>query len=74
MFVFNKQCNQKSESSGTQHVPVDSGERLSHDSGEKTSHSGMYPLEIEIYIMIIDIYLLMYTYKVSSFNGRACSS
>lgn len=71
MFVFKQQSNCNSESSGTQHVPHDSGEHLSHD---KTNHSGICALELEIYIMIISIYLLTYTYKVSHFNGPVCSS
>ena len=45
MFVFKQQRNCNSESSGTQHVPHDSGERLSHDSVEHNSHSGMCALE-----------------------------
>ena len=69
MFVFKQQSNYNSESSNTQHVPHDSGECLSHDSGEHTIHLGMCSLELEISIMIINIYLLTYTYKVSYFNG-----
>jgi hypothetical protein len=42
--------------------------------GSRLAIQGMYALEIEVSIMIIDIYLLTCTYKVSSFNGRACSS
>jgi hypothetical protein len=71
---FKKEGNQSSEGRSTQQIPVDSGEHLSHNIGEKTNHSGMYDLEIEVSIMIIDIYLLTCTYKVSSFNGRACNS
>ena len=74
MFVFKQQTTRNSESSGTQRVPHDSGERVSHDSGDHTSHSGMCALELKISIMILSIYLLTYTYKLSSFNGHVCSS
>ena len=68
MFSFKQQCNRSSESSGTWHVPTDVGVCMPHDSGEHTGHSGMCALEIEISIVIIDIYFLMYTYKFSSFD------
>ena len=74
MFVFKQQSTRNSESSGSQHVPHDIGERLSHDSGEHTSHSGMCALELKISIMILSIYFLTYTYKISYFHGHVCSS
>jgi hypothetical protein len=47
---------------------------MSNDSGEQSTHSGMYASELEIFTVIVDIYFLTYTYILSSLNGRACSS
>jgi hypothetical protein len=74
MFVFKQQCNCNSESSGIQQTPLHTREHMSNDSGEQSTHSGMYASELEIFTVIVDIYFLTYTYILSSLNGRACSS
>ena len=47
---------------------------MSNDSGEHSTHYGMYALELEIFTVTLDIYFLTYTYMLSSLNGRSCSS
>jgi hypothetical protein len=47
---------------------------MSNDSGEQSTHSGMYTSELDIFTVIVDIYFLTYTYILSSLNGRACNS
>jgi hypothetical protein len=42
--------------------------------GSRCTHSDMYASELEIFIVIVDIYFLTYTYILSSLNGRKCSS
>jgi hypothetical protein len=46
---------------------------MSNDSYEHSTHSGIYALELEIFIVIVDIYFLTYTYILTSLNGRACN-
>jgi hypothetical protein len=41
---------------------------MSNDSGEQSTHSDMYASELEIFIVIVDIYFLTYTYILSSQN------
>ena len=68
MFVFKQQCYRSSESSGIQQTPRHTGVHMSNDSVEKSSHSGMYASELEIFTVIVDIYFLIYTYILSSQN------
>jgi hypothetical protein len=74
MFVFKQQCNRSSESSGIQQTPHHTRVHMSNDNGKQSTHYGMYASELEIFIVIVDIYFLTYTYILSSLNGRACSS
>jgi hypothetical protein len=62
MFVFKKQCYCSSESSGIQKTPCHTRVHMSSDSVEKSTHSGMYASELEMFTMIVDIYFLTYTY------------
>ena len=68
MFVFMKRYYRSSESNGIQQTPRHTRVQMSSDSVEQSTHSGMYALELEIFIMIVDIYFLTYTYILSSQN------
>jgi hypothetical protein len=68
MFVFKQQCYHNSESSGIQQTPRHTRVHMSSDSVEKSTHSDMYALELEIFTMIVDIYFPTSTYILSSQN------
>jgi hypothetical protein len=74
MFFFKQQCNRIIESSDIKQTPIHTRENMSNDSGEESTHSGMHASELEIFIVIVDIYFLTYTYILSSLNGRSCIS
>jgi hypothetical protein len=69
MFVFKQQCYCSSESSSIQKTLRHTIRvHMSSDSVEQSTHSGMYASELEIFIVIVDIYFLTYTYILSSQN------
>jgi hypothetical protein len=68
MFVFKQQCYRGSKSSGIQQTLCHTRVHMSSDSVEKSTHSGMYASELEIFNVIVDIYFLTYTYILSSQN------
>ncbi len=69
MFVFKQQYYRSSESSGIQQTPHHKIRvHMSNDSVEQSTLSSMYASELEIFTVIVDIYLLTYTYILSSQN------
>ena len=74
MFVFKQQCYHSSESNSIQQTTRHTRVHMSSDSVEKSTHSGMYASELEIFTVIVDIYFLTYTYILATLNGRACNS